>query len=94
MHPMNKVLPPRGAENWTLVSPEDPKKIKRIVQFARDPHTGTIYISNLGSTMIQMQVDLDEIHLYPVDQYGAYVTSTDYARKIWSKLIDAGYKTV
>ena len=94
MTPMNKVLPPRGSQTWTLVSPEDPKKIKRIVQFSKDPHTGTIYISNIGTTMIQMLVDLDEIHLYPVEQYGSYVTSTDFARKIWSKLTDAGYKTV
>lgn len=94
MQPMNKVLPPKGSETWTLVSPEDPKKIKRIVQFSKDSLTGTIYISNIGNTAIQMQIDLDEMHLYPVEQYGSYVTSTDFARKIWSKLIDAGYKTV
>jgi len=32
--------------------------------------------------------------LYPVEQSGSYVTSSDFARKIWENLVNAGYKTV
>jgi archaellum component FlaG (FlaF/FlaG flagellin family) len=94
MHTKTKTLPPKGAENWTLVSPEQPEKIKRIVQFSVDPYTKTIYISNLGSTMLKIDLNEDTVMLFPVEKFGSYVTSTDLGRKIWSNLIDAGYKPV
>ena len=89
-----KVLPPKGSETWTMVSPETPQAIKRILQFAKDPYTNTIYISNIGSTPVEMQVDGDKISLYPVETTGSFVTSTDFARKVWANLTAAGYKTV
>ena len=77
-----------------MVSPETPQAIKRILQFAKDPYTNTIYISNIGSTSVEMQVDGDKISLYPFETTGSFVTSTDFARKVWANLTAAGYKTV
>lgn len=120
MTPMNKPLPPKGSEIWTMVSPELPQTIKRIVQFAKDPITNTIYISNLGSTPLVLDIEenlgtpvrgksssgLREIHphpnsvshnlmkLHPVEEFGCFVTSADFARKIWDNLTAAGYKIV
>ena len=89
-----KMLPPKGSETWTMVSPETPEAIKRMLQFAKDPHTNTIYISNIGSSPVEMQVDGDKIILYPVETTGSFVTSTDFARKVWANLTAAGYKTI
>lgn len=94
MYNETKTLPPKGAKTWTLVSPEQPEKIKRIVQFCLDAYTKTIYISNLGSTMLKIDLKTDTIMLLPVEKFGSYVTSTDLGRKIWNNLIDAGYKPV
>jgi hypothetical protein len=91
---MNKVLPPKGSEVWSLTSPETPNDIKRIVQFSRDSITNTLYISNLGQSVIELTVNESKIILTPVEKYGSYVTSADFARKIWNQLIDAGYKVV
>lgn len=118
----HKVLPPKGSKVWSLVSPETPQNIKRILQFAQDPVTNTIYISNLGSTVLAINIQYSEyigspvsgksssdlreanpfpsvtsfndVKLYPVEQSGSYVTSLDFARKIWDNLVNAGYKTV
>jgi len=119
---IHKVLPPKGAKVWSLVSPETPQNIKRILQFAQDPITNTIYISNLGDTVLSLSIhhtehlgspvsgksslslrelnsstpatSVHDVTLYPVEQYGSYVTSSDFARKIWENLVNAGYKTV
>jgi hypothetical protein len=104
------------------VSPETPQNIKRILQFAQDPITNTIYISNLGDTVLSLSIhhtehlgspvsgksslslremnsstpvtSVHDVTLYPVEQSGSYVTSSDFARKIWENLVNAGYKTV
>jgi hypothetical protein len=89
-----KVLPPKGAETWTMISPETPQAIKRMLQFAKDPHTNTIYISNIGSSPVHMQIESDKLILYPVETTGSFVTSTDFARKIWVNLTAAGYKPI
>jgi hypothetical protein len=119
---IHKVLPPKGAKVWSLVSPETPQNIKRILQFAQDPITNTIYISNLGDTVLSLSIhhtehlgspvsgksslslrelnssttstSVHDVTLYPVEQSGSYVTSSDFARKIWENLVNAGYKTV
>jgi hypothetical protein len=119
---IHKVLPPKGAKVWSLVSPETPQNIKRILQFAQDPITNTIYISNLGDTVLSLSIhhtehlgspvsgksslslremnsstpatSIHDVTLYPVEQSGSYVTSSDFARKIWENLVNAGYKTV
>ena len=122
---IKKILPPKGAKVWSLVSPETPQNIKRILQFAQDPITNTIYISNLGDTVLSLSIhhtehlgspvsgksslslrelnssppatSVHDVTLYPVDWYsetGCYVTSSDFARKIWENLVNAGYKTV
>ena len=118
----HKVLPPKGSKVWSLVSPETPQNIKRILQFAQDPITNTIYISNLGDTVLSLSIHHTEhlgspvsgksslslreinsyasainshnVNLYPVEETGSYVTSSDFARKIWDNLVNAGYKTV
>ena len=122
MTPANKILPPKGSETWTMVSPELPKSIKRIVQFAKDPITNTIYISNLGSSPLVLNIEHSEhlgspvsgksssnlrestphpntssrsdVKLHPVEEFGCFVTSADFARKIWDNLTAAGYKPV
>ena len=118
----HKVLPPKGSKVWSLVSPETPQNIKRILQFAQDSVTNTIYISNLGDTVLSLSIhhtehlgspvsgksslslrelnsstpatSVHDVTLYPVEESGSYVTSLDFARKIWDNLVNAGYKTV
>lgn len=91
--PSNINLPPKGSETWSIVSPDQPQTIKRIIQFARNSITNTIHISNLGDTELRLTIDLEEISLYPRIQ-GSYITSIECGRKIWANLVAAGYTPV